>query len=366
MSKTGRILLWSLLLLLLSGAARAADVTERSFSIIDREAVEDAVPEEARELMDGEGIGPELDFAASLRRIGEKVRQRAADDLRGAFSGGVRLFAAAMLCTLAAAFSEKMGKGIRLAGTLAVTLLAAGDVQTLLGLGRETVTELAAFGKVLMPVLAAASAASGALSASGTVTIAVMFVIDVLITLFSDVMMPLVWAYAALLAAGSLTGNGGLGGLAKALKNGVTLAMKIIVGLFVGYLAASGLISGAADALAVKSVKLALSTAIPAAGSVISDAAEAVVAGAGIVRGVTGAFGVLAIVAILILPFLRIAVQYCSIRLAALLAGVAGADGLDGLIEGFGNAASMILTITGSSGLLLLIGVCAAAAGVRA
>ena len=72
------------------------------------------------------------------------------------------------------------------------TLIAAGDMGSLLGLGRTTVTEISAFGKVLMPVLAAAATASGAVVSSGIVYIAVMFVIDMLITLIADIMTPLV------------------------------------------------------------------------------------------------------------------------------------------------------------------------------
>ena len=125
-----------------------------------------------------------------------------------------------------------------------------------------------------------------------------------------------------------------------------------------------GVISGTTDAMTVKTVKLAMSSVIPVAGGVIADAAEAVVAGAGIVRSVTGIFGILSILAMAILPFLRLAIQYLTFRLSALLAAVAGADGLDKTLEGLGDAFSPVLALTGSSAALLLIGVFVSAAGV--
>lgn len=364
MKKLCKTMLLLLLFLLLTPAARAADVTDRSFSIIDGTSVEDAVPDSARELLGGVGIDRDLDFTSCVKTLFSRAWSAVGDYIKQSLAGGFKIFAVAVLCTLASSMTDKLQRAVGIAGTLAVTLIAVGDMGSLLGLGRTTVTEISAFGKVLMPVLAAASTASGAVVSSGIVYIAVMFVIDMLITLIADVMTPLVWAYIALLAAGGVTGNDGLYKLAKTLKNGVTCALKIILGFFIGYLMVGGVISGTTDAMTVKTVKLAMSSTIPVAGGVIADAAEAVVAGAGIVRSVTGIFGILSILAIAILPFLRLAIQYLTFRLSALLAAVAGAGGLDKTLEGLSDAFSLVLALTGSSAALLLIGVFVSAAGV--
>ncbi len=354
------LLIWHIL----TPAGLAVDVTERSFAIIDGESVEEAVPDSARELMGDAGIQPDLDFASCIKTLFSRAGSSIGAYVKQSLAGGLQLFAIAVLCMLASALTDKLQRAIGIAGTLAMMLVAAGDMGSLLGLGRTMVTEISAFGKVLMPVLAAASTASGAVASSGIVYVAVMFVIDLLIGLIADVMTPLVWAYIALLAAGGVTGNEGLFKLAKTLKNGVTCALKILLGLFVGYLMVGGVISGTTDAMTVKTVKLAMSSVIPVAGGVIADAAEAVVAGAGIVRSVTGIFGILSILAIAILPFLRLAVQYLMFRLSALLAAVSGAEIFEKLLEGLGDAFSLLLALTGSSAALLLIGVFVSAAGV--
>lgn len=366
MKKWYRLLSALALLLLLSPPAFAAEIPDRSFESVDGKSVENAVPEEARELLDGAGIRQDLDFTGCLKTLLSRACGRMGNYVKQSLSGGVKLFAAAVLCTLTAGLSERMKKMSGIAGTLALTLIAVGDMNTLLGLGRTTVTEIAAFGKVLMPVLAAAAAASGRIASSGAVCIAVMFAIDVIVCLIADVMAPLVWAYIALLTAGGVTENEGLFQLAKSLKNGVICALKLVLGLFVAYLIVGGVISGTADAMAVKTVKLAMSSAIPVAGSVIADAAEAVVAGAGIVRSVTGVFGILAVLAIAVLPFLRLSAQYLTFRISALLAAVAGAGALDKILNGLGDAFSLILALTGSCAALLLIGVFVSAAGVTA
>jgi stage III sporulation protein AE len=357
------ILIFILSLLLLTPLALAEDVTERSFEIIDGGSVESALPGDARDMMGGAGIDQNLNFGDSIKAIFGKLMGGLRSYLGTAIMGGVKLFAVAVMCGICASLSDRLKRATAIAGTLAVTLIAAGDMGNLIGMGVSTVRELAAFGKVLMPVLAAAAAASGSVGASGAAYLAVMFVTDMIITLIADVMTPLCWAYVALLAAGGATGNEGLYDLAKALKTGITFVLKIIVGMFIGYLTVSGVITGATDALTVKSVKLAASV-IPVAGSVISDAAEAVVAGAGIVRGVTGVFGILGIIAMAGLPVLRTALQYLVFRGASLLAGIAGADGMDKLLSGFGDAFSVVLGLTGVCALLLVIGIFITAAGV--
>ncbi len=359
--KSLALILW---LLFLTPTAFATDIADRSFDIIDGKSVENAVPDEARELLDGAGINQDLDFTSCVRTLFNRAFGAIGEYFKQSLAGGLKLFAVAALCALASGLTDKIQRAVGIAGTLAATLVAAGDMGSLLGLGRTTLLEIAAFGKVLMPVLAAAATASGAVASTSVLYVAVMFAVDMLLSLIADIMTPLVWAYIVLLTAGGITGNEGLNKLAKTLKNGVSCALKIVLGLFVGYLMVGGVISGTTDAMTVKTVKLAMSSVIPVAGGVIADAAEAVVAGAGIVRSVAGVFGVLSILAIVILPFLRLAIQYVAFRLSALLSAVAGADGLEKVLEGLGEAFSLVLALTGSGAALLLIGVFVSAAGV--
>ena len=63
-----RYSLWSFVLffLLLTPTGYAVDVTDRSFALIDGASLEDAVPDEAQELLDGVGVNQDLDFATGV------------------------------------------------------------------------------------------------------------------------------------------------------------------------------------------------------------------------------------------------------------------------------------------------------------
>ena len=99
-------------------------------------------------------------------------------------------------------------------------------------------------------------------------------------------------------------------------------------------------------------------------GSIISDASETVLAGAGMLKNTIGVFGTLAILAACAYPFLQLGIQYLLYKLTAFLAGAVGAPGLCKLIDGLGGAFGLILGMTGSCALLLLVSVLASVGAV--
>lgn len=127
--------------------------------------------------------------------------------------------------------------------------------------------------------------------------------------------------------------------------------------LFTGFLTLTGAASSAADALTMQMTRSAISAAVPVVGSIISDATGTVLAGAGMLKSAVGVFGMLAVLAICLTPFLTIAVQYLLYKLAAFLAGTMTAGPLEDLIDALGSAFGLMLGMTGSCALLLLISI---------
>ena len=122
-----------------------------------------------------------------------------------------------------------------------------------------------------------------------------------------------------------------------------------------GYLTVSGVGAGTADALAVKAAKFTVSNMVPVVGSILSDAAETVLAGAGILKSAVGVFGMLAVLSMCLVPFLQLGVHYLAYKLTAALAATVADGRVAGLIDGIGGAFGLILGMTGASALLLLV-----------
>ena len=117
----------------------------------------------------------------------------------------------------------------------------------------------------------------------------------------------------------------------------------------------TGVVSGGVDASALKAAKLTISGLVPVVGSILSDASESVLAGIGVLKGAAGVYGLLAILAIGLRPFLRIGAQYLLLKLTAEIAGIFSSSSICALIRAFCSAFGLILGITGTVCLLLMI-----------
>ena len=287
----------------------------------------------------------------SLAELGGKVR--------GGIRSGVLLLGTALACGLAQTAREELGGGgldvTRLAGVSAVTAIAAADVSALLGLGSQALKDMDAFSKLLLPTVTAACAAAGKPAAAAARQAAVLLFLGLLLTLADLFILPLVYAYVAAQAAGAAMGNGGLKRLGGLLKWIATGLLSLLVTGFVLYLSITGAVAGNADVMVQKAAKTAISGMIPVVGGILSDAAEAVVAGAGILRGTVGVTGLLAVLAICLTPFLRLGAQYLVYKVAAALTSTILPGPIADLIDSIGSAFALVLAMVGGGGMILYV-----------
>ena len=124
--------------------------------------------------------------------------------------------------------------------------------------------------------------------------------------------------------------------------------------IYTGFLSLSGVLAGSADAIALKTAKMAVSGMVPVVGGIISDAAETVLAGAGLLKHSIGTFGMLAILAIFIVPFLKISIWLIGFRLVSALCAVVESK-LSGCMDAVSDAMGYILAMIGSCSLMNLL-----------
>lgn len=346
------------LLLALTGQAQAAELPRD---------LTDALPEAAEDVLEiGDLSGPE-GFSQGLAGIVERVSKEVKAVLRQRLRGAASILLVAVACGAVDGFAQGTGKSpafLPMAGALAVTLLTAGSLEDLIGLGAETIGELNVFSKALLPTLAAATAASGRVTTATFQQVTTVFLADLLMELIDGLLLPLVYLYIGALAAGACLPENRLGAVAEALKKIVTWILTSSLLLFTVYLSAVRVIAGAADGASVKVAKAAISGAVPVVGGIIAEAAETVLAGAGMLKNTIGVFGMLAILAACAYPFLQLGVQYLLYKLSAFLAAAVGAPELCKLIDGLGGAFGLVLGMTGSCALLLLVSVLSSVAAV--
>lgn len=260
-----------------------------------------------------------------------------------------------LLLSLLEVYTGKLPPVTPLAGAVMVGLTLLAPSRSLIGLGTDTVRQLSEYGKLLLPVMSAALAAQGGVTASASLYAGTVLFDAILGSLVVKLIVPLLYVYLCLSIAAGGIGQQVLTTFKDFIKWLMTWTLKTILYVFTGYMGITGVVSGVTDAAAMKAAKLTISGMVPVVGGILSDASEAVLVSAGVMKNAAGVYGLIAIAAIWIGPFLRIGVQYLLLKLTTAVCSVMGTRQVCGLLKDFTGAMGILLAMTGAVGLMLLI-----------
>lgn len=354
-----RLIFAVLFAVLLSSSVEAAELPKELL---------DAVPNRMERLLEHTDLSTMEGFLQGLRQILDQAQNEIVEIFRQRVKGAAALLVVVVLCGAIESFYQGTGSKITLflpmSAALSVTLLTAGSLDTLIGLGAQTIEELNLFSKALLPTLAAATATAGAVATATFQQVSTIFLVDLLLSLIEGLLMPMVYLYIGILTASCCMPENRLGTIAEGLRKALTWVLTTALLVFTAYLSVVKVISGATDGTSVKLTKAAISGAVPVVGKIVADATETVLAGAGMLKNTIGIFGVLAIFAVCIYPFLQLGIQYLLYKMTAFLASAVGAPGICKLIDGLGSAFGLVLGMTGACAVLLLVSVLSLVAAV--
>ena len=246
---------------------------------------------------------------------------------------------------------------LTLTGAAAISMLTMRGHGALTEVSTETLGKAQDLANVLLPVLSGAALLSGSVTAAAAKYAAAAFFMNVLVNFCVNGVVPVVRLYTAVAAAEAASGSELLGGVLGFLKRCTTLALTVLLLAFTIYISLCGLIQGTADASVLRGAKTAISTVLPLVGSIASDAASAVLAAAGALRQSIGTFGVAALAAALLLPFLRAGSQYLLFKGASGISAGLADKRLHRLLERLSEAMAMLLACIGSCGLMLFLSI---------
>lgn len=334
-----RILLMIWIMIILAVPVRAVELTAPTVPSF----AEDYMASNPENLMEG------------IRHVLKEALGRIQPDFKEAARVCFGIIGAVMAVSLIRTIPTDMKRGVDLAGVTAVSSLFLSSAGALISLGVKTVTEISEYGKLLIPVMSAALAAQGGIAGS-TALYTVTAVFDALLSnLISRLLVPLLYLFLALAVAYSAVGEELLKKLRDNIKWFMTWLLKTILYVFTGFIGITGVISGPTDAAALKAAKLTISGFVPVVGGILSDASEAVLVSAGLVKNSLGMYGLFAVLAIWLGPFLRIGAHYLLMRLTGAICGIFCGKEINELIENFATAMGFLLAMTGSVCLMLLI-----------
>ena len=310
-----------------------------------------SVPKSAADVMPND---PET-FGEGLWQLIKAVIGKVQPSLTDAAGVCAGVVAAALLITLLQPMTGKGKKVAELVCTLSIGMILLRPSGSLIRLSIQTVEELTEYGKLLLPVMTAALAAQGGITISAALYTGTAVFNTFLGNLIAALLVPVIYIYLALAIANSAVGDDALKKIRDLIKWSASWILKAGLYLFTGYMSLTGVISGTADAAALKVTKTAISGAVPVIGGILSNASETVLISAGMVKNAAGVYGMLAVLALCLEPFVLIGVQYLLLKFIAAVCGVFATKQATELIADFSSAMGILLAATGTICLMLLI-----------
>lgn len=322
-----------------------------------------------------DGIMPELDLTApavpdsgvqfmpsaedslglGLLKILQQALSSLSPELKSAMEVCLSILAAVILISVVSKCTSSAGKPAVLVGIAVVSAILLRASDSMIALAARTVEEISEYGKLLIPVMTTALAAQGGANTSSALCAAAVMCNTLLGNLISKILIPMVYSFLALTVAAGAIGAEVLTKLQELFIWLISWSLKVIIYGFTGFLSLSGVISGSTDAAALKVAKMTISGAVPVVGGILSDASEAVLVGASAVKNAVGIYGLFALVAIWIGPFLQIGVHYLMLKATGGLSDLFAEKEICKIISGFSAALGLLLAMTGSVCLMMII-----------
>ena len=260
-----------------------------------------------------------------------------------------------LFCSITQGISGNAKSAVLLVSTVLISVVLLQPANSLIRISSQTIHEMTDYGNLLLPILTGTLASQGAIGTSTALYAGTALFVGLLNKLISVLIIPLIYIYSCLCVCCCALQQPLLEELKKFVKWLIVWLLKTVLYVFIGYMGITGVVSGTADAAAVRAAKLTISGVVPVVGGIIADASETILVSAGLVKSSVGVYGMLAFISILIGPFLKIGIPYLMLKGTGSVCMIFGVKESSKLIQDFAGAMGMILAMCGTVALLLMI-----------
>lgn len=322
-----------------------------SFLVSATEFTAPVAPESAQPYMPGS----EETFAQGLWHILKSAISAVQPELTDAAGICLSVIIISLILSLLNNFSKDAALPLRLTGASILGLLLLGPLDTLIHLGVNTVRELSNYCKLLLPVMTSALAAQGGTTTSAALYAGTALFNAILSAVITGLIVPALYIFLCFSVAYCAFEQELLKKIRDLMKWVMTWLLKWTLYIFTGYIAITGVISGTVDTSVLKAAKIGISGAVPVVGGILSDATEAILVSAGLMKNAAGMYGIFTALSICVAPFLKIGIPYLVLKCTGGITDTFGYKPTATLVQDFSTGMGMVLAMTGTVCVLLMV-----------
>ncbi|MBQ9145230.1 MAG: stage III sporulation protein AE [Clostridia bacterium] len=230
----------------------------------------------------------------------------------------------------------------------AVLLVVVGLVVSVVDSVRTLTTQLTTLMNGLTPPLLTLMAAVGGHVTSSVFQPQLALISTLVANLVTHIVIPLFLASVVFSVVGNLTQNVRLDRLQSATRYIISSLLALIFGLYVTYLSIAGVAGGMADTLSLRAARYVIGSYVPIVGGYISQGFDLVTASVLLIKNALGIGGVLAVLAVVLSPLLKLMALTLGLKLVAGIIEPVGDKRMASFVGGVGECMrSMVGAVAG-------------------
>ena len=342
--------------------ASAEEIASNVADLTGVHEAENAVPDDVRDISGTIAPNGTYDAAGALERLWQRIIQNTVEELRSNLQSTTAIICIAMCSSLAGALTKdaSIRDYISIASVCAAAALLVGGVDGLVSQTSAALVRMSDYSRAALPAVFTAAAACGAVVSAPARYAAVCVAMDILMSAAQRVVIPLTYSFLAFSLCQGVFDNALIKTCQRFSKWVATTFMTVFTILFSGYIGLTGIVTSGVDAVAARTARTVISTALPVVGGIISDAASTVLSAAQMIRNSAGALSLIAVAALCAGPFVTLSVKILLFRAAAAVCDMVPNTRLSAFVGDVGTALSMLLGLVGCCAIMLFISFTAA------
>ena len=179
----------------------------------------------------------------------------------------------------------------------------------------------------IIPVMASLSTISGNIASAAANSAGLYAVLNIIDAVGSSVILPVLQICFALSLARQFTESSdtvNLSGISSYIRSVLNWIFIFIMTVMTTVLVFQNILASSADTVAARAVKFTFSSFVPVVGGMIGDVSRTIIGSIGVVKSITGIFGVLVIIITLLPPLITVALNKLMLKLSGAFALILG------------------------------------------
>ena len=270
------------------------------------------------------------------------------------------VLALSVLCSYLGGLTDGFGRaGINQAAFYVCYMVIAGVASAAFfdaaGCVSRSVGNIAAFMKIVVPVVITTLLTSGAVVSASVFEPVLISITEIAVLVIQTLFIPLVMICAAMNMVGGMSERFKIQKMVKFMNQCIKWGLSIMLTVFVGAAGIQSIASAGADGLTVKLTRFAASNLIPVVGGILSESVETVMNCSVLIKNSVGVLGVICLVVIAAGPLLKIAAVLIIFRLTAAVAEPVSEPRVVQCLSELANSLSVLFSMLAAATVMFVI-----------